>query len=125
MGPLRSKNRASLHPTTIYAISQALLQRSTGELACTTPLETATGAGIIAFDALEKRRVALLADDDKEVTPQEWEMVSGRVVGVITRFKDLEQQLCSKVANVDWVDKYKEYDSFGVLKEECSSASCS
>ena len=97
--------RASLHPVIINSILQALLERSTGKLP-STRLEVANAAGRIATNALEKGCIALKADNDKEMTPLEWQTICGRVVDVITRFKELELILCAKVKNVEWVTKY-------------------
>ena len=64
--PLRKDKRASLHPVTINAISQALLEQSTEKLSSTL-LEVANAAGRIVIDALEKRHIVEVCASDKQV----------------------------------------------------------
>eukprot|EP00567_Pseudictyota_dubia_P001836 CAMPEP_0197468784 /NCGR_PEP_ID=MMETSP1175-20131217/66266_1 /TAXON_ID=1003142 /ORGANISM="Triceratium dubium, Strain CCMP147" /LENGTH=311 /DNA_ID=CAMNT_0043004903 /DNA_START=104 /DNA_END=1039 /DNA_ORIENTATION=+ len=128
--------RPSLHPTTINAISEALLLRSSSSAAGkqdepvdvgaegVEPLKVALTAGRIASDALEKRTAACRADGDEGSIPTaaECQAVAGRVVGVVMRLRDLEKDLSARAGAVGWVRKYNEYGSFGVLKSECGAA---
>ena len=124
--------RPSLHPTTINAISEALLLRhssknSKGPIDAYNlkddeqPLSVALTAGALASDLLEKRKTSCEADGDTDSIPtaEECQTVAGRVVGVVMRMRELEQQLAAKVNTAKWVAKYSEHGSFGVLKSEC------
>lgn len=124
--------RPSLHPTTINAISEALLLRhsnknSKGPIDVYNlkddeePLSVALTAGALASDLLEKRKTSCEADGDTASIPtaEECQTVAGRVVGVVMRMRELEQQLAAKVNAAKWVAKYGEHGSFGVLKSEC------
>lgn len=94
-----------------------------------TPLDVAMAASKIATDALEKRRLATLRELEKNenddcsmlLKNDECQVIAGRIVGVITRFQEMEQLLIQRVKNVGWVEKYGEYDSFGLLQEECAT----
>ena len=44
--------------------------------------------------------------------------IAGRVLGVIMRLDELELKLYDKVSNVDWIAKYNEWSTFGVLPKE-------
>lgn len=121
--PVRSGNRASLHPTTINVLSHALLLRSKGKLVSSPPLEVVKMAGQLAIESMDSRKSALLADGDEDMlmTSQECETFSGRIIGVIVRFKELESKLILNVGATDWVKKFKDYDSFGLVEVECTS----
>ena len=124
--PLRAATgiRPSLHPTTINAIAEALKTRASnspdtplvveGDV---QPLDVALSAGKIAATAIEKRQ-RTSGQDGMELTPEEGQTIAGRVVGVVMRFAELEEMLNSKVANVGWIKKYGEWDTFGVLEDE-------
>lgn len=124
--PLRAATgiRPSLHPTTINAIAEALKIRASnhpetplvveGDI---QPLDVALSAGKIAATAIEKRQ-RTSAQDGMELTPEEGQTIAGRVVGVVMRFEELETLLNSKVANVEWIRKYGEWATFGVLEDE-------
>ena len=124
--------RPSLHPTTINAISEALLLRHSSKNTKgpidaynlqddEQPLSVALTAGALASDLLEKRKTSCEADGDTASIPtaEECQTVAGRVVGVVMRMRELEQQLAAKVNSAKWVAKYGEHGSFGVLKSEC------
>ena len=49
---------------------------------------------------------------------EESKLVAGRIVGVIMRLNELEDQLIEKVRGVGWIKKYGEESSFGVCKVE-------
>ena len=49
----------------------------------------------------------------------EEQTVAGRVMGVIMRLQDLEDELIERTMNVEWVAMYNEWSSFGVLEDEC------
>jgi hypothetical protein len=125
--PLRAATgiRPSLHPTTINAIAEALKARSSpssdvGPLQVTesvTPLDVAMTAGKIASNAIGKRQRAS-RKDGMELTEEEQQTIAGRVLGVIMRLDDLEVELFDKVSSVEWVRKYNEWATFGVLKDE-------
>ena len=141
--------RPSLHPMTINALSEALLIRAkkakiwgSDDENNGTPsaLQIALLAGELAADALLKREemlkdrtnVSALSPDKSlnDVDDNEWEMptiqekqlVSGRVIGVTVRLKDLEKLLVEKVGSVGWVNKYGEHASFGILASEVKAA---
>jgi hypothetical protein len=125
--PLRAATgiRPSLHPTTINAIAEALKTRAADNPdtplvvveGSVEPLDVALSAGKIAATAIEKRQ-RTSDQDGMELTPEEGQTIAGRVVGVVMRFAQLEELLNSKVANVEWVKKYGEWATFGVLEDE-------
>jgi hypothetical protein len=51
---------------------------------------------------------------------EESNVISGRVVGVVMRMRELEHQLRSKVGKADYVWKYGEEMNYGLLKQECN-----
>jgi hypothetical protein len=119
--------RPSLHPTEINCIAEALMLRSTQnpsiEIDVSTtsePLQVAITAGGIAMNAIDKRNNDK-DDTSEKFTMEESQVVSGRVVGVVMRMRELEELLVRRVGGVGWVKKYGEEESFGVLKAECSS----
>eukprot|EP00986_Skeletonema_menzelii_P006576 scaffold2505_cov157-Skeletonema_menzelii.AAC.3 len=132
---IRSKTgiRPSLHPTEINCIAEALMMRSTSnnnpsidiDIASSStsePLQVAITAGGIAMKAIDKRN-SDKDDTSEKFTMEESQVISGRVVGVVMRMRELEGLLVGKVKGVGWVSKYGEEESFGVLKSECSSSS--
>ncbi|KAL7554871.1 hypothetical protein ACHAWF_018416 [Thalassiosira exigua] len=128
--------RPSLHPTTINCVAEALLLRSqcvlgkkqnqNGEnIAIDTadaesePLQIAITAGGIALSAIDKRKEAAKTDETTDAfTTEETQTISGRVVGVVMRMRDLERTLMQRASSAKWVRKYGEEGSFGVLKKE-------
>jgi hypothetical protein len=125
---IRSKTgiRPSLHPTEINCIAEALMLRSSNtqevdiDIANTTtePLQVAITAGSIAMNAIDKRN-SDKDDTSEKFTMEESQTISGRVVGVVMRMRELEELLVQKVKGVGWVKRYGEEESFGVLKSEC------
>jgi len=141
---LRSQTgiRPSLYPTTINAISQAILlyhQPSLDStlpmkvsLNITTPLQVAIAAGTLAWKAIEQRRNVAAStsslfhdyenldhiDTESMFTEQEAQVISGRVVGVVLRMSQLESLLIGQVQKSSWIYKYNEYHIFGVCKDE-------
>jgi hypothetical protein len=136
--------RSSLHPTTINCIAEALLLRSSSSSNNSRneedennrrhiaidirnpnnePLQVAIAAGNIATSAILRRsnvtKVDGTADNSSIFTTEESQLISGRVVGVVMRLHDLEMELVQRVSLVNWVQKYNEETSFGVLVEEC------
>ena len=125
---IRSKTgiRPSLHPTEINCIAEALMLRSSNtqevdiDIATTTePLQVAITAGSIAMTAIDKRN-SDKDDTSEKFTMEESQTISGRVVGVVMRMRELEELLVQKVKGVGWVKRYGEEESFGVLKSECN-----
>ena len=57
--------------------------------------------------------------DDESFTVEESQAISGRVVGVVMRMRELEELLIQRVRSVGWVSKYGEEENFGVLRGEC------
>jgi hypothetical protein len=121
--------RPSLHPTEINCIAEALMLRSTNnptiDIDVTTssePLQVAIAAGSIAMNAIDKRN-SDKDDTSEKFTMEESQTISGRVVGVVMRMRELEELLVQRVSGVGWVKKYGEEESFGVLRAECSSNS--
>jgi hypothetical protein len=123
--------RPSLHPVTINCIADALLQRSKPSNDGTNsvidiaqsqkPIETAILAGSIAMNAIQQRQSASLLDETTDsFTMEESNVISGRVVGVVMRMRELEHQLRSKVGKADYVWKYGEEMNYGLLKQECN-----
>ncbi|KAL3778491.1 hypothetical protein HJC23_000504 [Cyclotella cryptica] len=126
--------RPSLHPVTINCVAEALLLRSKHCLlpeestgiaidianSQTEPLQIAITAGGIALNAIEQRKSAAETDDTTEVfTMEEANTISGRVVGVVMRMRELERILRATVIQSNWVRKYGEEESFGCLRSEC------
>eukprot|EP00985_Skeletonema_marinoi_P031758 scaffold37787_cov153-Skeletonema_marinoi.AAC.20 len=119
--------RPSLHPTEINCIAEALMLRSTQNPSIeidvsntSEPLQVAITAGGIAMNAIDKRNNDK-DDTSEKFTMEESQVISGRVVGVVMRMRELEELLVRRVGGVGWVKKYGEEESFGVLKAECSS----
>lgn len=70
--------------------------------------------------AIDQRNEAAKTDETTDVfTMEESQTISGRVVGVVMRTRELEQLLVQKVNAVKWVRKYGEEESFGLWKKEC------
>ena len=130
--------RSSLHPTTINCIAEALLLRSSSSSSSNNsredenrriaidisdtnnePLQVAITAGNIAATAILRRKVDGTNDESSIFTTEESQLISGRVVGVVMRMRELEMELVQRVSLVDWVQKYNEEASFGILVEEC------
>ncbi|KAL9180719.1 hypothetical protein ACHAXT_011172 [Thalassiosira profunda] len=130
--------RPSLHPTTINCVAEALLLRSKCILgkgknaeddeiiaidtadSRVEPLQIAMTAGGIAMQAIDQRKEAAKTDETTdEFTMEETQAISGRVVGVVMRLRELEDALVEKVTGTAWVTKYGEEGSFGVSKKEC------
>jgi hypothetical protein len=117
--------RPSLHPLTINILADALKIRARNDTSIplyvaenvATPLQVAMAAGQLAGDAIQKRQVTS-QKDNMSLTIAEQETVAGRVVGVVMRLPSLESQLWIKCSSASWVDKYDEWHSFGVLKQE-------
>ena len=115
--------RPSLHPTTINAIAEALKIRAMNKSdmpfrvsETIQPIDVATTASKIATEAIAKRQKSS-DQDGMTLTPEEEQTIAGRVVGVIMRLDDLESALLEKVSSVDWIAKYNEWSTFGVVKD--------
>jgi hypothetical protein len=80
------------------------------------PVEVALSAGKIAATFIEKRQNAS-QNDGMALSPEEGQTIAGRVVGVVMRLDELEEDLYDKVSRVGWVKKYNEWSSFGVLED--------
>mmetsp|Transcript_35067 Transcript_35067/g.73968 ORF Transcript_35067/g.73968 Transcript_35067/m.73968 type:complete len:318 (+) Transcript_35067:30-983(+) len=130
--------RPSLHPTTINCVAEALLLRSQRVLGQkqnkegqeipiidtldlqAEPIEIAIASAGIAMSAIDQRKSVAETDETTDAfTMEESQTISGRVVGVVMRIRELEGLLIKKVNDVKWVGKYGEEESFGVLKKEC------
>jgi len=86
------------------------------------PLQIAITAGGIAMSAIDQRTTAAKTDETTDkFTIEESQVISGRVVGVVMRMRDLERLLVERVNGVTWVTKYGEEESFGLLKMECQA----
>ena len=86
------------------------------------PLQIAITAGGIAMSAIDQRTAAANTDETTDAfTVEESQTISGRVVGVIMRMRELEQGMIQKANEVNWVTKYGEEESFGLLKMECQA----
>jgi hypothetical protein len=81
------------------------------------PLQVAIAASEIAMKAINKHGNDGV--DDEAFTVEESQAISGRVVGVVMRMRELEELLIQRVKGVGWVSKYGEEESFGVLRGEC------
>jgi hypothetical protein len=116
--------RPSLHPTTINVIAEALKARARKvdgmafrPSSTVQPLDVALTAGTIASTAITKRQEAS-EEDGMKLTEKEEQTIAGRVIGVVMRLDDLEETLYKRVSGVEWVKKYNEWSTFGVLKSE-------
>lgn len=70
--------------------------------------------------AIDQRNDAAKTDETTDIfSTEESQTISGRVVGVVMRMRELEQLLVGRVNGVKWVRKYGEEESFGVFKGEC------
>jgi hypothetical protein len=140
--PLREANgiRASIHPTAINAIAESLKARAFQIIKKKSnnnndddddekdyfrvtdtvgPLQVMVTAGQFASNAIQKRQEASVdTNDGMKMNNREEECVAGRVMGVIMRLDDLENELVERTMDVDWVAKYDEWSSFGVLEDE-------
>merc|ERR1712085_103592 len=77
-------------------------------------------AGQFASNAIQKRQEASEeTNDGMKMNQSEEQTVAGRVMGVIMRLQDLEDELIERTMDVEWVAKYNEWSSFGVLEDEC------
>ena len=73
--------------------------------------------------AIDQRNEAAKTDETTDVfTMEESQTISGRVVGVVMRMRELEHLLVQRVNEAKWVRKYGEEESFGLLKKECQLA---
>ncbi len=133
--PLREDNgvRPSIHPTTINAIAEALKARATQSLKPefsdeddmmhfsvsddVEPLMVMVTAGQFASDAIQKRQESS-TEDGMLLTQGEEQTLAGRIMGVIMRLDDLEDELVERTEGVGWVGDYNEWGSFGVLENE-------
>ena len=139
--PLREDNgvRPSIHPTAINAIAEALKARASQSIKAkkkpksnndddddfmhfrtsetVEPLMVMVTAGQFASDAIQKRQESS-EEDGMLLNQGEEQTLAGRVMGVIMRFDDLEAELAERTSGVDWVAKYDEWGSFGVLEDE-------
>jgi hypothetical protein len=79
------------------------------------PLDVALTAGKIASNAIMKRQEAS-DQDGMKLEKNEEQTIAGRVLGVIMRLDELEAALSEKVSNVEWIAKYNEWATFGVLE---------
>jgi hypothetical protein len=124
--------RASLHPTTINAIADALRFRASKKKdndgkdlffrvsEMVKPLDVALTAGQIASTAISRRQLSSCTDGMK-LTPEEQQTIAGRILGVIMRLDDLEEALFRRVSEIDWIAQYDEWSTFGVVKNESES----
>jgi hypothetical protein len=122
---LANNVRPSLNPTVINTISNALLQRSTTKssfipTSTTKPIDIMVQAGSLASVAIQNRaKSSMHVDgDDGAFNLEESKLVAGRIVGVMMRLHELEDQLIERVKGVGWIKKYGEESSFGVCKVE-------
>lgn len=84
-----------------------------------SPLEVMITAGQFASDAIQARQeVGEETNDGMKLNQGEEQTVAGRVVGVIMRLDDLEDELIDRTSDVAWVSEYNEWSSFGVLEDE-------
>ena len=141
--PLRAASgvRPSLHPITINALALALKIRAVnfqknpdesltpgsytakgGSEVTVAPMDVALRAAKIAANAIAARQ-ASSDQDGMTLVKAEEETIAGRVVGVVMRFDSLESELCHKVKATAWIAKYGDWDSYGVLAEECKDDS--
>ena len=73
--------------------------------------------------AIDQRKAAAETDETTDAFPtEESQTISGRVVGVVMRMRELEEVLITRVNEAEWVGKYGEEEIFGVLKKECQFA---
>ena len=125
--PLRAATgiRPSLHPVTINALAEALKRRASNDPdyplsvqeGGPTPMDVVLAASNIAVTALQKRQDAS-DQDGMKLNEAESQTIAGRVVGVVIRFDALEEALREKVSAVEWVQKYNDWASFGVMANE-------
>jgi len=134
--PLRENNgvRPSIHPTAINAIAEALKARATQSIKpdpdlseddmmhfkvtdTVEPLMVMVTAGQFASDAIQKRQESS-EEDGMLLTQGEEQTLAGRIMGVIMRLVDLEDELAERTQDVGWVADYNEWGSFGVLEGE-------
>jgi hypothetical protein len=130
--PLRGSTgiRASLHPTTINAIADALRFRASKKrdeqgsemhfkvTDVVKPIDVALTAGQIASTAIANRQVASRDDSTMKLTVAEEQTIAGRIMGVIMRLDDLEEELFERVSEAEWVAQYDEWGTFGVVVNE-------
>ncbi|GKY96736.1 hypothetical protein MPSEU_000633100 [Mayamaea pseudoterrestris] len=135
--PIRASSgvRPSLHPITINILTQVLKKRYLDEKDALTlmdedalssnnsTLQYALDAAAIASSALALRTTH---DDDKKLafSLEEQQTIAGRVVNISVRLVQLEHDLyaqCQKYA--PRLDKYNEWELFGVVKEEPNNGS--
>lgn len=134
--PLRDGTgiRASLYPTIINAIADALRFRASKKKdedgddmvfrvsETVRPLDVAMTAGQIASTAISRRQLSS-AKDGMKLTPEEEQTVAGRIMGVVMRLDDLEEELFERVSEIDWIAQYDEWGTFGVVQNEDNTRS--
>jgi hypothetical protein len=122
--------RPSLHPITINAISEILKRKafetvkpetssSSSKLQISDsvrPIDVAIETSTIVMEILQKRRDTS-KQDGMVLQPKEEQTVAGRVLGVIMRLDELGSLLYNQVSSVDWIRKYQEWTSFGILED--------
>mmetsp|Transcript_21920 Transcript_21920/g.27643 ORF Transcript_21920/g.27643 Transcript_21920/m.27643 type:complete len:311 (-) Transcript_21920:54-986(-) len=130
MGPgdkvrLANNIRPSLNPTVINTISNALLQRSSDKSSFipsenNPPINIMLDAASLGSKAIQSRAKAStqVQGDEGTFNAEECKLVAGRIVGVLMRLNELEDELIDRVNDVGWVKKYGEYGMFGVCKVE-------
>mmetsp|Transcript_2251 Transcript_2251/g.2699 ORF Transcript_2251/g.2699 Transcript_2251/m.2699 type:complete len:319 (-) Transcript_2251:16-972(-) len=122
---LANKIRPSLNPTIINTLSNALLERSSTKTSFILspniqPIEIMLEASTLATKAIQDRAKSSekVSGDDGAFNTQESQLVAGRIIGVIMRLGELEDELIKRVKGTVWVKKYGEESMFGVCKSE-------
>jgi len=116
--------RRSINPLIINTLASVLgdillKKRDDLNILVTSPIEVVQSASTLAVVSMEKwEKNSVVAGDDKILTPEERELVAGRLVGVCVRLPQLQQILVTTVTGSSWVRKYNEEHTFGVLKDE-------
>ncbi len=127
--------RPSLNPTIINAISQALLERSTSKSqsqyipsSTNQPINIMINAASLASKTIQSRAqsaTSVAGDEHSIFNAEESKLVAGRIVGVLMRLHELENELVSRVGKATWVKKYGEEAIFGLCKVELKDDSYS
>jgi hypothetical protein len=81
------------------------------------PIDVAVASGRLAALALDQRQKAS-QEDGMTLDDKEEQTVAGRVVGVVMRLDALERELVEKTQSIEWIKKYNEWSSFGVMEDE-------
>ncbi|KAL7513798.1 hypothetical protein ACHAWX_000782 [Stephanocyclus meneghinianus] len=120
--------KRDLHVPTVDAISHALLVRSQNkpdmplrfiDNGSMEPWQLTLTAGNIAQRHVEEWRGSLTGDSVSEEVEEEAQVIAGRIVAVLTRLEELEEELLRRCER--WTGEREDCDRLGVPVEEINA----